>query len=163
MDDLKLIKKHYGENMMHLCRELFPTLLETPGLLFEIMTKKFAYSKLIYDDLVEQEDIFKTIIFNEADKHYCFKDDIKEHKTPKELLEEAGYDFYECHTEEDIQSFKKYYKKGEKLCTFRGDRLKRCHVFWAVKKNVDEIKRENFKNPERQDEYGTSVMSIKFE
>ena len=25
--DLKVIKKHYGEKMMHLCRELFPTLL----------------------------------------------------------------------------------------------------------------------------------------
>ena len=30
-------------------------------------------------------------------------------KTPKELFEEEGYDFYECKTEEDIQKFKKYY------------------------------------------------------
>ena len=34
--------------------------------------------------------------------------------------------------------------------------------FFAVKTNVDEIKRENFPNPERQDEYGTSVISIQF-
>ena len=27
-EDLKIIKKHYGEKMMHLCRELFPTLLQ---------------------------------------------------------------------------------------------------------------------------------------
>ena len=32
----------------------------------------------------------------------------------------------------------------------------------AVKKNVDEIKREDFKNPKRQDDYGTSVISIQF-
>ena len=31
MDDLKLIKKHYGEKMAHLCRDLFPTLLEEEG------------------------------------------------------------------------------------------------------------------------------------
>lgn len=34
--------------------------------------------------------------------------------------------------------------------------------FFAVKKNADEIKRENFTNPQRQDEYGTSVISIQF-
>ena len=30
---LDLIKKYYGENMMHLCRKLFPTILEKKGLL----------------------------------------------------------------------------------------------------------------------------------
>ena len=39
MDDLKLIKKYYGENMMHLCRTLFPTILETKGLLFSLLEK----------------------------------------------------------------------------------------------------------------------------
>ena len=34
--ELKRIKKLYGENFMHLCRELFPTLLEQEGLLTEI-------------------------------------------------------------------------------------------------------------------------------
>ena len=52
--------------------------------------------------------------------------------------------------------------KGEELCTFNGGRLNSCYVFFAVKKNVNEIKRENFKNPFRQDEYGTSVISIQF-
>ena len=36
--DLKLIKKHYGEKMMHLCRELFPTILERNGLLFKLLS-----------------------------------------------------------------------------------------------------------------------------
>ena len=35
-------------------------------------------------------------------------------------------------------------------------------VFFAVKKNVKEIKREDFKNPQREDMYGTSVMGIQF-
>ena len=32
-NDLKRIKDKYGEDFSHLCRELFPTILETEGLL----------------------------------------------------------------------------------------------------------------------------------
>ena len=159
MDDLKLIKKHYGEKMSHLCRELFPTLLETPGLLFNTLSKKFDHSKLLYEDISNHISEFKTIIYNEVD----LKEQVKEvTKTPAELLDEAGYILYECHSEEDIQKFRKYYTPREELCTFRGGRLNSCHVFFAVKKNVDEILRENYTNPERQDEYGTSVISFQF-
>ena len=52
MNDLIKIKKYYGENMMHLCRMLFPTLLENEGLLWKIISEKFAYSKLLHDDIV---------------------------------------------------------------------------------------------------------------
>ena len=45
---------------------------------------------------------------------------------------------------------------------FIGGRLNRCVVFFAVRKDVDDIKREDFKKPEREDKYGTSVMSIQF-
>ena len=53
MDDLKIIKKQYGEKMMHLCRELFPSLLETPGLLSMLMLKHFEPSRFLYDDLIQ--------------------------------------------------------------------------------------------------------------
>ncbi|MBR4693645.1 MAG: hypothetical protein IKP07_02430 [Bacilli bacterium] len=162
VNDLQLIKKYYGENMMHLCRTLFPTLLEKPGLLFSCLSKAFAYSKFLYDDIVKyskQRDF--------VDYIYSYVEDdetrVKSDKTPQELLASVGYDLYECHTEEDIQSFKKYYARGEDLCTFDGGRLYSCYVFFAVKKNVDDIIRENFKNPQREDEYGTSVMSIQFD
>ena len=162
MDDLKLIKKHYGEKMSHLCRELFPTLLETEGLLWTILSKKYAYNKHLYEDIKKNscEEEFKNIIYEEIDVEDNNK--IIVNKTPKELLDEAGYILYECKTEDDINKFKKYYAPGEVLCTFNENRLNRCYVFFAVKKNVDEIKRENFKNPDRQDEYGTSVISIQF-
>lgn len=162
MDDLKIIKKKYGEKMMHLCRELFPSLLETPGLLSSIMLEHFESSKLLYDDLIEnsKEDDFKNYV-------YSFVDVEKENKlvidkTPQELLSEAGYILYECKTEEEIQAFKKFYAPGEELCTFRGNRLDTCFVYFAVKKNVAEIRRENFNQPRREDEYGTSVISIQF-
>ena len=50
--DLVMIKEKYGERMMHLCRELFPTLLETDGLLFELLRTNFAYSKFLYNNNV---------------------------------------------------------------------------------------------------------------
>ncbi len=48
----------YRENMMHLCREFFPTLLETPGLLSDLMLKNFEPSKFLYEDLVKNEQLW---------------------------------------------------------------------------------------------------------
>ena len=161
VDDLKIIKKYYGEKMSHLCRELFPTLLETPGLLSDLMLKTFEPSKLLYEDLIYDNLQFQFQNFMFSLTGIEDKDEPVT-KTPAELLDEAGYILYECHSEADIQKFKKYYARGEELCTFSGGRLNRCHVFFAVKKDVDKIKREDFKNPRRQDLYGTSVISIQF-
>ena len=159
--DLKVIKKKFGENMMKLSRELFPTLLEEKGLLSGIFLDNFNPSKTLYDDIKKDhlEKEFKMFIYG-----FLNKDEVIENskKTPKELFEEEGYDFYECKTEEDIQKFKKYYARGEELCTFRDRRLDKCYVFFVVKKNVDEIKREDFVVSIWEDEYGTSVMSIQF-
>ena len=162
MDDLKLIKKHYGEKMSHICRDLFPTILETKGLLWKLISENFAYNRSLYTDITSNhlEVEFKNYIFDMINVEN--NNEIIVSKSPKELLDEAGYNLYECLSEEEIQSFKKYYAKDEELCTFNGGRLDRCHVFFAVKKNVDDIKREDFDNPERQDEYGTSVISIQF-
>lgn len=159
--DLKIIKKKYGERMMKLCRELFPTMLEKEGLLSQLMLDHFEPSHTLYDDIVlnELEDEFKNYIYSLINVE---KKEKIVTKSPKELLEEAGYDLFECHTEEEIQSFKRYYQKDEELCTFNGNRLERCYVFFAVKKDVDNIKREEFKTPEREDLYGTSVISIQF-
>jgi len=161
--DLSKIKDKYGEDMMRLCRELFPTILEENGKLFELLSTHFAYSRNLYNDIVNNSlvDNFKNYIYgllldNEKVDLYC------DNRTPFELLDEAGYILYECKNEDDIQSFRKYYKGKEAICTLRGNRLRRCYVFFAIKKNVDEIKREDFINPYRQDLYGTSVISIQF-
>ena len=162
--ELNRIKKLYGEKFMHLCRSLFPTLLEQEGLLTEILKSSFATnSRTLYDDIVNNdlEEEFKNYIYSKIDVEKEMPEIIGE-KTPYQLLDENGYDLYECNSEEEIQSFKKYYKPGEELCTFRGGRLNSCVVFWAVKKDAEEIKRKDFKNPKREDEYGTSVMSIQF-
>ena len=162
--ELNRIKKLYGEKFMHLCRSLFPTLLEQEGLLTNVLKSTFATnSRTLYDDIVNSdlEEEFKNYIYSKIDVEKE-KPEIIGEKTPYQLLDENGYNLYECNSEEEIQSFKKYYKSGEELCTFRGNRLNRCVVFFAVKKDVEEIKREDFNNPKREDEYGTSVMSIQF-
>ena len=161
--ELEQIKKIYGEKFMHLCRRLFPTLLEQEGILLEVLTSTFAAnSRTLGQDIKpEQEEMFKNLIYSKIDVE---QEEIQTlaKKSPFELLSEAGYDLIECTSEKQIQSFKKYYKPNEELCTFHGGRLDRCVVFWAVKRNANEIKRENFERPQREDEYGTSVMSIQF-
>ena len=162
-EDLKKIKKIYGEEMMHLCRELFPTILTKPGLLVEILRENLAPTHSFAEDVISKKlyEQFKDWI-------YSFVDEKKPEltlveKSPFELLDEKGYTLYECKTESDIQKFKKYYRPDELICTIKnGGRLERCYVFFAVKKNVDNIKREMFLNPKRDDEYGTSVISIQF-
>lgn len=162
IDDLKIIKKKYGEEMMHFCRESFPTILEQPGSLSNILLNNFEPSRFLYVDIIEQNkaEQFKSFIYELFDSGIREVGEIL--KTPAELLSEAGYILYECHTEEDIQKFRKYYAANEKLCTFNNHRLNDCYVFFAVKNNVEDIRRENFSNPKRQDEYGTSVISIQF-
>ncbi len=162
-DDLKIIKKKYGEEMMHFCREAFATILENPGVLSSLLLTYFEPSKELFADLEKAnlEDDFKDFIYQKFNREG--KLIISGTKTPQELLASVGYDLYECHSEKDIQKFKKYYEPDEELCTFNGGRLNQCYVFFAVKKDVDNIKRENFKKPQRQDLYGTSVISIQFD
>lgn len=164
LKDLVWIKKHYGEKMMHLCRKLFPVLLEEKGKLPYILDKHFARSRNLAEDIIADDAIaqFKDYIYSFTDiKRSEYADRID--KSAVELLDDAGYILYpECQTEEDIQDFRKYWAEGEELCTFKGGRLNSCRVWFAVKKNVDEIKREDFPVPEREDLYGTSVISIQF-
>lgn len=164
-NDLKWIKKHYGENMMRLCRTLFPKILQHEGSLPEILKKHFEYNKHLADDIINNKIIPEFVVYISS-----FVDDdskilrTKAKKSAVELMKDAGYILYpECKTENDIQAFRKWYAEKELLCTFMTDRLESCRVWFAVKENAEEIKRENFPNPKRQDEYGTSVISIQFQ
>ena len=161
-NDLKRIKDKYGEDFSHLCRELFPTILETEGLLPTLIESKFYFSKFLYTDIIVNDLVSEFQSFINSLIATNNKKMINTNKSPYELLDEAGYILYECKTNKDIRKFKKYYKSEEKLCTFNDNRLKTNYVFFAVKKNVSSIKRENYTNPKRQDEYGTSVISIQF-
>lgn len=162
-DELKKIKKLYGEEMMHVCRKLFPTILEKQGFLLKILSDNLAPTHSFMSDIINNNYLseFRDWIYSFLDK-----DDrnlITTGKTPFELMKLKGYTLFECKCEEDIQKFKKYYRDDEVICTItNGGRLNDCFVFFAVKNNVDEIKRELFTHPKRDDLYGTSVISIQF-
>ena len=83
-------------------------------------------------------------------------------KTPSELLRTVGYTLYECRNRKELDSFRKYYQRGEELCTFAVNKYLTHHVFFAVKDNALDIRREDFDDPRREDEYSTSVLGIQF-
>ena len=166
VNDYNKIKKYYGEEFAKLCRSLFPTILEHPGLLWHTISRKVAPNSTLAKDfsVPSARGQFQSFIMN-ASGIEAVPLAPSNGKTPKQLMKEKGYILYpECQTEEDIQAFKKFYKQGEEICTFRGKRLETCRVWFAVK---EEVKRNinaipHSKNPKREDKYGTSVISIQF-
>ena len=165
LDDLKRIKKDYGEKMSHMCRELFPSILEKPGFLYHLLSSNFVKSKSLYDDIVNEN---KKLAFKEYIFYFFDKENRRANRKPtkrvKDLLDEAGYLFFECKTNEDIRKFKKYYVSKEKLCTFKDPyRIEHYYIFFIVRKDVDKINRDDFKNPKREDLYSTSVLDLQFD
>lgn len=182
--DLKKIEVKYGTKMKNICSARLQKILEfESGLLPKLMEKFFSSYKNLGQDIEAQNKQFEFEDFMLSQVDFGEqKVSVKQGTTAQELLAKAGYVLYpECKTEAEIQSFRHYYyrkdgktpvyqggrpeqydKDGEELCTFNGGRLSTCRIWFAVKKNVADIKRENFKEPYRQDEYGTSVISIQF-
>ena len=164
-DDLKEIERHYGKKMARLCRELFPTILEKRGLLFYLLSTHFAYSKILADDIINNGEMynFKNYIFYFYDNK-SIKEEDHGTKTVKELLASAGYALYECKTNADIQRFKHFYAQGEELCTFNDPhRIDNHHIFFIVKQGAEFLKRQDFIHPQREDEYGSSVLDLQFD
>lgn len=167
--ELTKIKKIYGEKFKNLCRKLFPEIIEEKGILLNILQQTFSnncnslYESITSNDL---ETDFKELIFNKYDKIKGNNDSVEEFeeekRTPYEIFDELGYNLYECKTEEELQEFKKYYAPKEELCSFRDRRLEKRYCFWAIKKDVERIKRKDFKEPDKNDEYSKSVLAIQF-
>ncbi len=180
--ELRKIKDKFGEKIAHICRIYLQSVLEQEELLYNTLIENFGRTKSLgeyieaiiefYKKDKEFSGIDKLAIERKTIEAFCDyiircipkrdEERLKTDKSPQELLDEKGYILYECHTEEEIQRFKKYYAPGEELCTFKGGRLKICHVFFAVKKDVEKYVRENFPNPKREDEYSKSVLGIQF-
>lgn len=159
VNDLKIIKKKYGEKFSKLCRDLFPSIIEE-NKLYEVLSSLFYENHFLYDDIIHNDMVleFQKLVMNKIEKNNILLTETL--KNPYELFKEKGYTLKECHTNDEILSYKKYYAKGEELCTFKADRLKTNRVFFAVKDNALEIKRKD--NPLREDEYGVSVLSLQF-
>lgn len=166
MKDYEILKKNYGEEFARFCRSNFPGYIDSNGKFADLIMSKFEPSKMLYEDLKNSsmDFVFVDYIYSFLPKDQGYYTDFQENNmTPEELFDLAGYTLYKCETNNDVQSFKKYYKSNEELCTFRDpDRIYECIIFFAVKKDVENIKREDFEFPARDDEYGTSVISVQF-
>lgn len=166
LDDLKIIKKEYGEAMSHMCRELFPTILEYKGFLYYILSSHFAKSKQLYEDIINEDKKyqFKNYIYFLYDEMVSRNNREENNKSVRELLSEKGYTLYECRTNDDIQRFRKYYADGEELCTFRDtNRINNYYIFFIVKDNALQLDRSLFTSPKREDEYSLSVLDLQFD
>ncbi len=78
----------------------------------------------------------------------------------KMAFAKGGYTTVIFDDEQAIAECKKYYRDGEIICTYNNlkKRMEEYHMVVAIKDNIDKIKRSN--NPQRDDEYGTSILNI---
>jgi len=72
----------------------------------------------------------------------------------------TGYDKIIFDDETEITECEKYYKQNEVICTYKDlqGRMEEYHMIVAIKKDIEKIKRAT--NPQREDEYGTSILNI---
>jgi len=140
----KNIKKHRGERFAKILRNA--ELLDVPNI----------EHILEFTQLEDLERLIPTI------RSKCKIMSVSQYTTdkkPLELLDEAGYDAFIVESKKQKDSIKKYYRPGEELCTFSDpNRHENFYIIHAVKRGADKIKPSA--NPEREDEYGTSVISI---
>lgn len=77
-----------------------------------------------------------------------------------ELLKNNGYELIRVKSNKEAQNFVKYFRDNEKLCKFSSTGVyKNTDVYFIVKEDAENIRPSD--NPNRQDEYSTSVMSTK--
>lgn len=81
---------------------------------------------------------------------------------PFVLLDRAGYEAFYADTLDKQNSIRGYFEPNEMLCTFNDHaRFRKYHIVHAVRKDAGNISRDAFRGREdRQDAYGTSVISI---
>lgn len=140
----------------------------------------YAYS-YIKNIAVDQEKLRKALVtpqnarnvFSELDefqiKSICTEISVNDtfgiirETTQEEIIEDfkkVGYDTVIFDDEERITECKKYYAAGEVICTYNNlsGRMSQYHMLVAIKKDIDKIQRS--KTPQREDEYGTSILNI---
>ena len=149
-DMYKIIKKQNGEAFARVLRE--NVLLEIPNLKHIL---EFAGKNP--EDARHLVPVLKEILDKSREEQEIVTEE--QYEDPIELLSQAGYDAFYVETEEQKNSIMKYYRPGEALCTFRDpNRHKNFYIIHAVKRGAENI--QPSKTPKREDEYGTSVISI---
>ena len=141
-----LIKRQNGERFAQTIRKLDSTIFDIPDIV-EIVRYAGNDAEPILPYL---QSLKKTTFIQKENPG-----------DPFELLYSAGYDAVYADTRAKQDAIKPYFAKNEELCTFRDpDRYKNYYIVNVVHRDADKLQRKQFTKPEREDAYGTSVMSI---
>ena len=143
-----LIKKQNGESFAKAIRNYDNGIFDVPNIV-EIV----KYAGRDADPILKYLGSLKKIEIEDVGQEVL--------PPPFELLHRAGYQAEYADTLKKQNSIKKYFKSREELCTFRDDaRYRNYYILNAVRYDVDKIIRKDFTDPRREDDYGTSVISI---
>ena len=153
----EVYKKAFGESTARLIRKNYPEGLENRGF-FDYISQKCKTKTNAKNVLSNLENLLyvKNSYLNE-NKH---GQESKNEEKLDDILEGADYNYKIITDVAELIDFKKYYSSDEVLCTYNNpkDRLNNYHMIVLSKNDLDKIKRN--KNPEREDEYGTSLLNI---
>lgn len=142
----EIIKKQNGEGFARVIRNYDNGILDVPNI-----DKIVRYAGRDAGPIIQYLVSLKGVKIQQKSVHH----------DPISLLDKAGYSAYVADSQEKQNAIKSYFAKGEELCTFSDPvRYKKYYIINAVRKDVNNIKRGDFKKPEREDAYGTSVLSI---
>jgi len=153
----EIYKKSLGENATKLIRDNYPESLDDLEFLNYIFKKcKTRTNARNVLSNIENLLYVKSLYLEEGKN----REEKENREGLEEILEKAGY---ECKIITDVAEligFKRYYSSGEVLCTYNNPagRLNLYHLIVLYKKDLDKIKRG--KNPQREDEYSTSLLNI---
>ena len=163
-EDFLWIKKFYGEHIAKLCREIVPELFEEPSLVPRLLQVCFAPHTELYQDMLSLGKYnIRNYMYSRLDR----KEELfSTPKSAKELLADAGYRLFVCSCPDDISTFRSCYDPEELLCTFKDgveNRFKDAYYFFLAKDNAFSLRREDFKNPQRDDEYSKSLICLQID
>ncbi len=147
------LKKFMGEYAYNIIKNIA---VDNEALRKALVTPQNARN--VFSDLNEFE--IKSLCFEISNNNTIGK--IRE-TTQEEIIKAfnlVGYDRIIFDDELEIAECRKYYKQGEVICTYNNlqSRMNEYHMLVAIKSNIDKIERS--KNPQRDDEYGTSILNI---
>lgn len=115
-------------------------------------------ARAVFSELTEYE--VKSIVSDMSTTGTIGKVEQATQEEIKDIFAENGYTTVIFDDEEAISKCVKYYKNNEIICTYNNlkGRMNEYHMIVAIKENIDNIKRSD--NPQRDDEYGTSILNI---
>lgn len=143
------IKRQNGESFAKTIKNYDNGIFDVPDI--KEIVKYAGNTKEDAEALLTYLASLKNIKIEERPKPQC----------PFELLKKAGYDAFVADTEEKKNSIRHYYHGDEAICTFNdSSRHKNYYIVHCVHERAKDLNRLDFKSPRREDDYGTSVISI---